>query len=291
MPHRDSDIVEGGRGPAPEENAAAGPVTGTSSESGGQRPVGGLRRAEMQNATGGPASSTVAIDRNRDQPGKDPETLQTAREQPFRAQSAPATADDTLGHGSGSYVVTEKLEVILKKHRGEAGALIPVFQELQKIRGYLPKEDLAYIARALGRPLSEVFGVASFYAQFYLEPRGERMVRVCLGTACHVRGADKILEAFAETMGIQPGETTPDKRFSLEMVACLGACGLAPVVMIDVETHGRLTPESVPELFEKIAARTVPPREQKDPDTHPDQEEDIAGRRVVAGGFPAGTIS
>lgn len=245
----------------------------------------------MQNATGGPASSTVAVDRNRDQPGKDPEVLQTAREQPSRAQSGPVTAEDTLGHGSGSYVVTEKLEAILKKHRGEAGALIPVLQELQKIRGYLPKEDLAYIARGLGRPLSEVFGVASFYAQFYLEPRGERMIRICLGTACHVRGADKILAAFTKTMGIKPGETTPDKRFSLEGVACLGACGLAPVVMVDTETHGRLTPESVPDLFERIAAWTTSPREQKDPETHPDQEEDIAGRRVVAGGVPAGTIS
>ncbi|KKM12139.1 NADH dehydrogenase [Clostridiales bacterium PH28_bin88] len=153
-----------------------------------------------------------------------------------------------MGHTSLGEERSEKVDDALRRHQGEAGALIPVLQEVQRSFGYISKENMAYIARALKLPLSEVYGVASFYAQFYLEPRGEHMVRVCLGTACHVRGGEKILESFAEALGIRPGETTPDKRFSLERVACLGACGLAPAAMIGEKTYGRLTPEKVTEV-------------------------------------------
>jgi NADH-quinone oxidoreductase subunit E len=145
----------------------------------------------------------------------------------------------------------EALKKILRRHQKEEGSLIPVLQDIQKQFGYIPKELMACVARELRRPMSEVFGVASFYAQFSLEPKGKNLIRVCLGTACHVRGGQKILEAFAQTLGIRAGETTPDKKFSLERVACLGACGLAPVVMINQSTYGRLTPESVPEILKE----------------------------------------
>ena len=143
----------------------------------------------------------------------------------------------------------DKMEQILKKYRGHQGVLIPALQEIQRFYGYISRESMVAVAEGLGLPESEVFGVASFYSQFYLEPRGENMIRVCQGTACHVRGADKILAAFAESLGIEPGETTPDKKFSLERVACLGACGLAPVAMIGEKTYGRLTAEKVSEIL------------------------------------------
>ena len=143
----------------------------------------------------------------------------------------------------------EKMEQILKKYRGHQGVLIPALQEIQRLYGYISRESMVAVAEGLGLPESEVFGVASFYSQFYLEPRGENMIRICQGTACHVRGVDKILTAFAEELGIEPGETTPDKKFSLERVACLGACGLAPVAMIGEKTYGRLTPEKVKEIL------------------------------------------
>lgn len=149
----------------------------------------------------------------------------------------------------------DALVKILRRHRDEEGSLVPVLQEIQRHFGYIDRQHMAYVARELRRPLSEVFGVASFYAQFYLSPRGENMVRVCLGTACHVRGGQEILAAFGRILGIGPGGTTPDRKFSLERVACLGACGLAPVAMINQETFGRLTPEKVAAILAARGAR------------------------------------
>lgn len=145
----------------------------------------------------------------------------------------------------------EPLVRILARHRDEEGSLIPVLQEIQRHYGYISREQMAYVARELRRPMSEVFGVTSFYAQFYLEPRGGNMIRVCLGTACHIKGGQEILQAFSQALGIQPGETTPDGRYSLERVACVGACGLAPVAMINQDTTGRLTPDKVPSLIKE----------------------------------------
>ncbi len=145
----------------------------------------------------------------------------------------------------------EKLETVLKRFRNDPGSLIPVLQETQKSFGWLGTDTLHYLAERLHIPWAEVYGVASFYAQFYLEPRGQNMVRVCTGTACHVRGAEEILTAIAGRLGIDPGGTTGDKEFSLERVACLGACGLAPVVMINEEAHGRMTLESASGLIEE----------------------------------------
>lgn len=145
----------------------------------------------------------------------------------------------------------DRMELILKKYQGQTGALIPLLQEIQRYYGYISRAHMTLVAEAMKIPESEVFGVASFYSQFYLEPKGENMIRVCQGTACHVRGADEVLEAFSRSLSIKPGETTPDKRFSLERVACLGACGLAPVAMIGEKTYGRLTPQKVEEIIKE----------------------------------------
>lgn len=143
----------------------------------------------------------------------------------------------------------KKLFAVFSKYKGQKGALIPVLQEAQDIYGFLPEHCIKTIATALKIPPAKVFGVATFYAQFHLKPRGKHIVRVCLGTACHVRGGSKILEAIENNLGIKNGETTPDLHFTLESVACLGACGLAPVIMVDNDAHGRLTPDKVANIL------------------------------------------
>lgn len=144
-----------------------------------------------------------------------------------------------------------ELEKVFAEYRGKKGALIPVLQKAQDIYGYLPSEVLREISRNLQIPVSKIYGVVTFYAQFHLNPRGRNIVRVCLGTACHVRGGAKISEAVTKAIGIKDGETTEDLRYTFESVACLGACGLAPVMMVNDETHGRLTPDMVKGLLEK----------------------------------------
>lgn len=138
-----------------------------------------------------------------------------------------------------------KLGEVLAKYKGVKGALIPVLQEAQDIFGYLPGDVLRQISLELKIPLSQVFGVVTFYAQFHLKPRGRNIIRVCLGTACHVRGGAKILETVQKEIGVVDGETTEDLRFTLESIACIGACGLAPVIMVNDDTHGRLTPDKI----------------------------------------------
>ncbi len=139
----------------------------------------------------------------------------------------------------------QQLMAILDKYANEKGALIPVMQEAQELYGYLSPEVLKQIAESLKLPYSKVYGVVTFYAQFRLQPLGRHVIRVCLGTACHVRGGSKILEALQNELNIKDGETTDDQRFTLESVACIGACGLAPVMMINENAHGRLTPDKV----------------------------------------------
>jgi len=163
---------------------------------------------------------------------------------------------NTIGHrdlmGQLDRKVKAQLDVILRKHKSKEGALIPVLQEIQKSQGYISRPVMAYVAKSLKLPLAEVFGVASFYAQFYLEKRGENMIRVCLGTACHVKGAEGVLEAFSDELAVEVGGTTKNKMFSLERVGCLGACGLAPVVMVNDKTYSKMTPERVPEIIAEI---------------------------------------
>jgi len=135
----------------------------------------------------------------------------------------------------------EQLSSILAPYRGQRGALIPVLQKVQEEIGYLPEEAVSEIAYFLGVSESEVYGVASFYAQFRFIRQGEHAVKVCQGTACHVRGGRRILETVERELGIQPGETTEDYKFSLERVACFGSCALAPVMVVDKTVYGRMT--------------------------------------------------
>lgn len=147
-------------------------------------------------------------------------------------------------------IMEAALTKLLDHYRDQKGALIPVLQEAQNIYGYLPKDVLQRIARELRIPFSKVFGVCTFYAQFHLKPRGRNIIRVCLGTACHVRGGEKIFQAAQENLGVEPGGTTEDLRFTLETVACIGACGLSPCMMVNEDTHGRLMPKKVGEILE-----------------------------------------
>lgn len=136
-----------------------------------------------------------------------------------------------------------KMDEVLNHYRGERGALIPVLQEAQSIYGYLPEEVLRRISGKLNVPLSKIYGVITFYAQFYLTPRGKHVIKSCQGTACHVRGAKGVLESLTRELKVEPGGTTADLRFSLETVACVGTCFLAPVIMIDEDYYGKLTPK------------------------------------------------
>ena len=147
-----------------------------------------------------------------------------------------------------------KLQEVIAKHKGEPGALMPVLQEAQGIFGYVPLDVQEIIAEGLGTTLAEVYGVATFYAQFSLEPKGEYVVGVCLGTACYVKGSQKVLDKLAEVLEIPVGRTTADGRFTLNATRCLGACGLAPVMMINDEVYGRLTPDEIPAIIAKYRA-------------------------------------
>ncbi len=141
------------------------------------------------------------------------------------------------------------LKGIMKKYKKEEKYLIPILQESQDQYGYLPEEVLKEIASSLDLSLSQVYGVVTFYTQFHMEPRGKNIIRVCMGTACHVRGGSDVLQAIQDELGIENGETSPDLKFTLETVACIGACGLAPVIMINDDTHGRLTSEKIPAVL------------------------------------------
>jgi NADH-quinone oxidoreductase subunit E len=144
------------------------------------------------------------------------------------------------------------LDEVLDEYRSEQGAVIPVLQKAQAIYGYLPAEVLRYISKGLGVPLSQLYGVATFYAQFYLQRRGRNAVRCCDGTACHVRGAAKIITELEKSLGIKAGETTPDYRVTLEVVYCLGSCGLSPVAVINDQVVGRLVPEKAVQLAREL---------------------------------------
>lgn len=145
--------------------------------------------------------------------------------------------------------IAEKLEDIIKKYRNKPGSLIPVLQEAQEAIGYLPPVVQRYIAKGLNIPVSEVHGVVSFYSFFSMKPKGKHNVRVCLGTACYVKGAEEILRKFKEKLNVDVGEVTRDRLFSLESVRCLGACGLAPVVVVDKETFGAVSQAKVDEIL------------------------------------------
>lgn len=143
----------------------------------------------------------------------------------------------------------EKFEAVLKEYVGKPGALIPALQIAQKMIGYLPKKVLKKISQELREPLAKVYGVATFYSFFTLFPRGKHVIRVCLGTACYVRGSKGVLDAFKKELGIDVGQTTADRKFTLEVGRCFGACGLAPAVMVNDDTHQRVKPTKINEIL------------------------------------------
>jgi len=145
--------------------------------------------------------------------------------------------------------VKEKLNKIFCHYSGKRDELIPVLQEAQEEFRYLPAEVMREIARFLHMPESAVFGVSTFYAQFKFTPVGRRMVKICRGTACHVRGAPRILDETEKKLGIKPGETTDDLEYSLETIACFGSCALAPVMVVDNKVYGRMTPKTVAQIL------------------------------------------
>lgn len=152
---------------------------------------------------------------------------------------------------SGTPEQEAQLTAVINEHKNQEGALMPIMQKAQDIYGYLPIEVQTMIAKGLNCPLEQVYGVSTFYSQFNLEPKGEHLIRVCLGTACYVRGSQDILTELERQLKIEAGHTTPDAKFTLEATRCLGCCGLAPVIMIDDDVYGRLTPQGVKEILDK----------------------------------------
>ncbi len=147
----------------------------------------------------------------------------------------------------------EKVDKVIKQYKENEIDLIQALHNIQNEYNYLPKEVLEYVSKALHIPLSKIYSIATFYAAFSLVPRGKHLCTVCMGTACHVRGAPAVLSRIEERLNIKPGETTPDNQFTLETVNCLGACALAPIVVIDGEYHGQTTVNKVDKLLEKYA--------------------------------------
>ena len=148
----------------------------------------------------------------------------------------------------------EKLAQVIQDHKEQKGALMPVLQEAQNIFGCVSEDVQKVIAEGLGVTLSEVYGVATFYSQFSLQPKGQYVCGVCLGTACYVKGSQAVLDKLCEELEIQPGDTTKDGKFTVQATRCLGACGLAPVMMINDDVFGRLTPAEIPAILEKYKA-------------------------------------
>ncbi|MFN8497914.1 MAG: NAD(P)H-dependent oxidoreductase subunit E [Anaerolineae bacterium] len=146
------------------------------------------------------------------------------------------------------------LALILDRHKGQPDALITVLEDLQDHYGYLPKEALEYVSRELGFPLSRVYGIVTFYNLFQLNPPGRYVVRVCRGTACHVNRSDDILQLIKARLGIKEDETTADHLFTLQTVACVGACSLAPVVVVNDRTYGRMSPDLAEDVVAALAA-------------------------------------
>ena len=148
----------------------------------------------------------------------------------------------------------EKLLEVIAKYDGVPGKTMPILQEAQGIYGYLPIEVQTIIAEKTGIPLEEIFGIVSFYAQFKLNPDGEISIAVCLGTACYVKGSGDIIEEFSKQLNLPVGSTSPDGKYSIEATRCIGACGLAPVLTVNEEVYGRLTPDMIKGILDKYNA-------------------------------------
>lgn len=156
---------------------------------------------------------------------------------------------------TGTPAQEAELKKVIAKYKEQPGGLMPALQEAQGIYGYLPYEVQKMLAEGLDVSMSEVYGVSTFYAQFSLVPKGKYIISVCLGTACYVKGADRVLTAIEEKLGIKSGECTPDRKFSIEACRCVGACGLAPVMTVNGEVYGKVTPEQAVKVIEKYMAK------------------------------------
>lgn len=152
---------------------------------------------------------------------------------------------------SGTKAQEEQLLQVIAELKDEKGALMPIMQKAQEIYGYLPIEVQKIISDETGIPLEKIYGVATFYAQFALQPKGKYQISVCLGTACYVKGSGDLFNKISELLGIGNGECTPDGKFSLDSCRCVGACGLAPVLMVNDEVYGRLTVDDIPGILAK----------------------------------------
>jgi NADH:ubiquinone oxidoreductase subunit E len=146
----------------------------------------------------------------------------------------------------------DEIDTILATYKDHRGGLIPVLQQVQGILGFLPIRVQHYIALGLGVPSSDVFGVVSFYSFFTMVPRGKHIIRICLGTACFVKGSGKLLDILQRHLKVDVGQTTDDREYSLEVVRCVGACGLAPVMVVDDETHGQMDPSRIIGIVESV---------------------------------------
>jgi NADH:ubiquinone oxidoreductase subunit E len=144
-----------------------------------------------------------------------------------------------------------QVDEIIGQFKGKPGCLIPVLEECQRVVGYLPLELQEYIGKGLNIPGSTIFGVVTFYSFFSMVPKGRHLIKVCLGTACYVRGSKNLLKRLTDDLDLVPGQTTDDRRFSLETVRCLGACGLAPAVVVDADTHGGVRPNKLGDILAK----------------------------------------
>jgi NADH:ubiquinone oxidoreductase subunit E len=168
---------------------------------------------------------------------------------------------ETCGCGCGEEPSEEellaRLDEVIAGYKSKPGALIPVLQIAQGIYGFLPEVALKRIAKGLDKPYSEVAGVVGFYSFFTTVPRGRNLVRVCLGTACYVRGGIAVLDALKKELGVDVGDTTEDREFSLEVARCFGACGLAPVITINDDVHHRVKPKRVREILAQYAPETA----------------------------------
>ncbi len=169
------------------------------------------------------------------------------------SQATRAAGRSAVGPGGLAPSDEEVQELLDRLGEGEGGSnLIGVLQEVQEAFGYLPPAALKDISRRMRIPLARVYGVVSFYTQFYTEPRGRHTIRCCRGTACYVRGGKKVIQTVQNRLGIEDGETTEDMMFSFETVACLGACALSPVMVVDSTYYGKITPRRVEEVLNRI---------------------------------------
>jgi NADH-quinone oxidoreductase E subunit len=153
------------------------------------------------------------------------------------------------------------VDEVISRYKDKPGALIPVLEEVQGITGYLPESVQRRVAAGLALPLSQVYGVTTFYSFFTMKPRGKHQIRVCLGTACHVRGAKQNLDQVKQRLGIEPGECTEDRRFSLDVVRCLGCCGLAPVMVVDEEVHKQVKTAKLDQILNRYSDGPGGPQE------------------------------